>query len=361
MAEEEQVPETPKKKKKKVKTSKDAFREIGLSPKPRKAGLKAKKKKESSSSDPLSPKPKKESKKKESTDSSSPKPKKTTKKKSSSDGKTTTKKKKTSTSKKTKTGDKKTKTKKKKEDGHEIAMVYKNEAAKLPQPDPEKIQGIWRRPEFASVCSPQEVWLYEKTGKGKIPDLKRSKNIIHGFYGYNPDTKKRLQDEDELTLEGCQPTDVWFYTPNDDLPSYFTVEGHWTLPMITNVRDQIGPNSTGFVQLGKGHVHDELGVSGEWKMLYQRADPTKDRPLGPGMSSSAKKQKPMVIHVVYPNRKHFPLTEVTPKTTIHSVKQMISEHEEIPMAQEHLFFQVRRYSISAGSYGKAFITRSIIA
>ena len=346
MTEEEAVLETPKKKKKKVKSSKEAFREIGLSPKPRKAGVKAKKSKESSSSDPLSPKPKKTSKKKESTeeDPETPKPKKKSSSKKTSDG-TKTKKKKTSTSKK-KTGEKKKKsrsTTRKNENEHQLAWVYKNDPAQLPQPDPVKIQGVWKRPDFAIVCSPQEVWVYEKSSKSKMPELKRSKNIIHGVWGYNPDTKKRLQDEaadgKERTLAGCDPTDFWFFTPNDDLPSYFTTEGFWTLPMITNVKDQIAPNSSGFVQLGKGHVHDALGVAGDWKMLYQRADPSKDKPVGPGMKGRVKKHKPMVIHVVYPNRKHFPLTEVTPKTTIHSVKQMISEHEEIPMAQEHLFFQ----------------------
>jgi ubiquitin C len=211
-----------------------------------------------------------------------------------------------------------------------VAYVYKVGEAPLCR-DTKRIEGVWTKPHGDVNQSPQEVWIYNK---GQEPaDLAGSKHV-HGVWGYKPG----LSDPES----SCTPNEMWFYTPQEEFPSYFTPRGVWTLPLIKKDISEIAPDSAGFLSIGAGQVHDKLDVAGTWKMLYQR-DGLPEQPIGPGIKKdrSAPPKPPPKMQLIVKNGvdgKKFPIM-VLPTDTIDSIKDQIEEKTGIPKKDQNLFFQ----------------------
>ena len=216
---------------------------------------------------------------------------------------------------------------------HRTAYVYTS-GTRPTKTDHERIQGVWTKLHVGHVMNdPQEVWIFPK---GKEPSGLAGSKHVHGIWGYKPGVDPDNNNEGEVNGE-----DMWFYTPGEEYPSYFTPRGVWTLPLVKRDISEIAPDTMGFVDVGKGHVHNKMDVAGTWKMMYRRDGLQPEAPIGPGMKSRSTKKasEPFIVHVAHPNGNVLTLTEINPTTdTIMDVKHTIHQKTKLPPKDQNLYF-----------------------
>ena len=142
--------------------------------------------------------------------------------------------------------------------------------------------------------------------KGQEPvDLSRQAQKLHGLYGYNHGKHDVL----------------WFLPPGSSVPTSFTPQGTWTLPLEKRNISSIKPEQSGFLKMGDRHQgHERLDVSGQWRMLYKRDG------------------EPIKIYVKTPKGKLIDLV-VDPDDTVDDIKTMVYQKEGFPKKEIRLNFK----------------------